>query len=90
MGGDEFAAILPDATRSHVQGVADDLCAAVREHIHTVASSRVHATISIGAIALDPGIHDRQEALAAADSALHVAKTAGSDRAVVHDSSHDA
>jgi trehalose synthase len=87
VGGDEFAAILPGTTPRLVQGLADDLCTAVREQSHTVGSSRVHATISIGCIFFDAGAYTRQEALAAADSALYEAKTGGSDRAVVHESS---
>ena len=87
MGGDEFAAILPDMTPSAVQGLADDLCQAVREQLHTVGSSQVQTTISIGAIFPDPGTHTRQDALAAADTALYEAKTTGCDRAVLHESS---
>jgi diguanylate cyclase (GGDEF)-like protein len=89
MGGDEFAAILPGTTPRLVQSQADDLCTAVREHMHNIDSRRVHATISIGAILLDPRTHTQQSALAAADAALHEAKTAGSDRAVVHEPYHN-
>jgi trehalose synthase len=87
MGGDEFAAVLRDATPQHVQSVADELCAAVREPSHAVGSDRVHATISIGSAFLDAGTQTHHEALLAADSALNEAKVAGCDRAILDESS---
>jgi trehalose synthase len=90
MGGDEFAAVLRDATPQLVQSLADGLCAAVREQSHAVGSSQVDATISIGGAFLDAGTQTHHEALLAADTALSEAKVAGGDRAIVHESSHGA
>jgi trehalose synthase len=87
MGGDEFAAVLRDATPQHVQSLADELCAAVREQSHAVGSNRVHATISIGAAFLNAGTQTHHEALLAADTALYECKVAGGDRAILHESS---
>lgn len=87
LGGDEFAAILSGTTAGTVQSLADDLCKAVREHSHAVGASRVHATISIGATIIDPGMHTHPDGLAAANTALHEAKISGSDRAILHCSS---
>ncbi len=85
IGGDEFAAVLPETAPRLLRSLADDLCAAVREQAHTVGSSRVHATISIGGAFLDPGTPTHHDALAAAQSALHEAKVAGGDRAIVQE-----
>ena len=90
MGGDEFAAVLRDATPQFVQSLADGLCAAVREQSHAVGSSRVHATISIGGAFLDAGTQTHHEALLAADTALYEAKVAGGDRAILHESNSSA
>ncbi len=90
MGGDEFATVVNSATPHLVRRLADDLCTAVREQPHTAGSSRVHATISIGGVFLDAGTPAHHEALLAADSALHEAKVAGGDRAIVHEPSHQA
>jgi len=84
MGGDEFAAVFRGATPALTQSLADGLCAAVREQPHAAGTSHVHATISIGAVLFDPGTQTHREALRAADAALHEAKVAGSDRAIVH------
>jgi len=86
MGGDEFAAVLRDATPPLVQSLADGLCAAVREQAHATGTSRIPATISIGAAFFDAGTQTHHEALLAADAALHEAKVAGGDCAIVHQS----
>ena len=90
MGGDEFAAVLRGATPQHVQSLADELCAGVREESHAVGSSHVHATISIGGAFLNAGTQTHHEALLAADTALYEAKVAGGDQAILHQSSQRA
>ncbi len=90
VGGDEFAAVIPDATPQLAQSLADDLCTAVREQLHPVGHSQVHATISIGGVLLDTPTATHREALAAAEAALWEAKTAGADRAILHDPSQSA
>ena len=90
MGGDEFAAVIRHATPPLIQSLADGLCAAVREQSHATGTNRIPATISIGAAFFDAGTQTHHEALLAADTALHEAKVAGGDRAIVHEPPHDA
>ena len=90
MGGDEFAAVIRHATPPLIQSLADGLCAAVREQSHATGTNRIPATISIGAAFFDAGTQTHHEALLAADTALHQAKVAGGDRAIVHEPRHDA
>ncbi len=85
MGGDEFAAVFRHATPPLIQSLADGLCTAVREHSHATGTGRIPATISIGAALFDAGTQTHHEALRAADTALHQAKVAGGDRAIVHE-----
>ena len=85
IGGDEFAAVLPATAPHLLWSLAEDLCTAVREQSHAVGSSRVHATVSIGGAILAPGTPTHHDALAAAHTALHEAKVAGGDRAIVHE-----
>jgi trehalose synthase len=86
MGGDEFAAVFHAATLPLIQSLADGLCTAVREQSHVTGSNRIPATISIGGAFFDAGTQTHQEALRAADTALHEAKVAGGDRAIVYES----
>ncbi len=87
MGGDEFAAVFHAATLPLIQSLADGLCTAVREQAHDIGISRIPATISIGGAFFDPGTQTHHEALLAADTALHEAKVAGGDCAIVRESS---
>ena len=89
MGGDEFAAVFRHATPPLIQSLADGLCTAVREHLHATGTGRIPATISIGAALFDAGTQTHHEALRAADTALHQAKVAGGDRAIVHEPPQD-
>jgi diguanylate cyclase (GGDEF)-like protein len=84
MGGDEFAAVIPQARPKLVQSLADDLCTAVREQSHAVGSSQVHATVTIGGVFLDPRTTKLHDALVAAEAALYEAKAAGADRVILH------
>lgn len=84
MGGDEFAAMLPGVVPDLLRSLADDLCTAVRDQSETAGTNRIRATISIGGAFLDPGTTTYRDALAAADAALHAAKSAGGDRAILH------
>ncbi len=70
-----------------IQSLADGLCTAVREHSHATGTGRIPA--SIGAALFDAGRQTRHEALRAADTALHQAKVAGGDRAIVHEPPQD-
>jgi diguanylate cyclase (GGDEF)-like protein len=86
MGGDEFAAVFHAATPPLIQSLADGLCTAVREQSHATGTNRIPATVSIGAAFFDAGTQTHHEALLAADTALHEAKVAGGDRAIVYQS----
>jgi diguanylate cyclase (GGDEF)-like protein len=80
-GGEEFVAALPDTGGEVAAVAADRLRRRVAEHPFSVGSGDVaHVTVSIG-VASDRGeITDPTELLAAADSALYLAKAAGRNR----------
>ena len=90
VGGDEFTAVFHTATPPLIQSLADGLCTAVREQSQTTGTSPIPATISIGAAFFDAGAQTHHEARLAADTALHEAKVAGGDCAVVHEPPQDA
>ena len=85
MGGDEFAAVFHAATPPLIQSLADGLCTAVREQTPATGTSPIPATISIGAAFFDAGTETHHEALLAAETALHEAKVAGGDRAIMYE-----
>jgi GGDEF domain-containing protein len=58
----------------------------VREQTSATGTRPIPATISIGGAFFDAGTQTHQEALLAADTALHEAKVAGGDRAIVYES----
>ena len=83
MGGDEFVLLLPEAGLEGAQKIADKLLALFRQPF-TVASHRLHTTLSVG-IALYP--HDGvsfDELLKNADTALYRAKQAGRNTRVFY------
>ena len=83
LSGDEFALLLPEATREVAELVAGKLVRLVARHHVAVGSERAHVTASIG-VALFEGLDDL-ELLALADAAMYSAKAAGRNRFVVFD-----
>lgn len=87
-GGDEFVALLPDATPNVAREVAERLRASVAS-LHSARRDRPEESVSVSAslaIACAPGDGDSvQTLLAAADRALFHAKRDGRNRVVVAD-----
>jgi len=82
IGGDEFAALLPDTSPEKAARVAEDLVRAVREHPVLADGQDVEARITVGVTARGPGGENEPRAvLRQADRALYAAKAAGGDRA---------
>jgi diguanylate cyclase (GGDEF)-like protein len=71
IGGDEFAALLPDTTSETALAVGDRIRTAI------AALVEPHVTVSIG---VAPLAGDARAALLAADGALYLAKATGRDR----------
>jgi diguanylate cyclase (GGDEF)-like protein len=78
-GGDEWLAVLPDATLDDAIVRADDLLVRLRGAVPFPEQVAVACTASIG-IAAAPRHTEADEILAEADRALYAAKTAGRDR----------
>ena len=86
MGGDEFAAVFHATTPPVIRSLADGLYRPCTSRHMPPAPTELLATISIGAAFFDAGAQTHHEALLAADTALHEAKVAGGDRAIVYES----
>jgi diguanylate cyclase (GGDEF)-like protein len=88
-GGEEFAAILPEADADAARRASERVRAAVSELRFTSVDGREFGpvTVSIGLTTVIGEAADRSAVLARADGALYEAKRAGRDR-VVHDADH--
>jgi diguanylate cyclase (GGDEF)-like protein/PAS domain S-box-containing protein len=85
LGGEEFAALLPDTSRADAHATAERLRAAIaRLSIDPrTGAPPLTVTVSVGVAAFDPGAPDLADALRRADDALYAAKRGGRNRTVV-------
>lgn len=81
LGGEEFAALLPQTGRKAALDVAEKLRAAVAARTFDVpGGGRLSVTASFGVATLDRSVPDLDALLKNADTALYAAKAAGRDR----------
>jgi diguanylate cyclase (GGDEF)-like protein len=83
LGGEEFAALLPDTTRERALDVAEQIRSSFAEATREVAGRPVVATVSIGMVVSHDAVLDLFTLLAQADHALYRAKDAGRNRVEV-------
>ena len=80
MGGEEFALVLPRASRDQALGIGQRLCEQMRNHPFVLENGSVmHATVSVGMHAVQqplPG-DTLEQFISQADAALYLAKTSG-------------
>jgi diguanylate cyclase (GGDEF)-like protein len=79
VGGEEFAILLPEASREAACAVADRLCVRVRD----LPGPRA-ITVSCGVASFPEDAKNPTELLAASDAALYSAKERGKDRVAVY------
>jgi diguanylate cyclase (GGDEF)-like protein len=77
LGGEEFAAILPDADEHAAMAVAEKLRLAIRALDFPGSRPAIRVSASFGVSTFDPGRDDLQSVLLKADEALYEAKGAG-------------
>jgi diguanylate cyclase (GGDEF)-like protein/PAS domain S-box-containing protein len=81
IGGEEFAAVLPQANAGQAMGVAERLRAEIAaQRIDIGSDAPISVTVSIGVCSTDPGSTDLDDMLKAADTALYAAKQNGRNR----------
>jgi diguanylate cyclase (GGDEF)-like protein len=78
-GGEEFCALLPNASEDEAMAVAERLRRDFAKTDLPVEGRSFSATVSIGAVEIDPD-ENIDQALRRADAALYLAKTNGRDR----------
>lgn len=77
LGGDKFAALLPDCSEAFGHTVAEQLRRAVQDWEPTVQERSFQLGVSIGLVVLDGSDHEVSAILHAADMACYDAKRAG-------------
>ena len=82
LGGEEFAALLPQTGAVGAMDVAERMRKAVAASVIEHGSTRLMATASLGVASLDATARDADILLSRADTALYQAKEAGKNRAV--------
>ena len=83
MGGEEFAALVPNTDRRGALEVAEKLRAAIERLKFVFADQEIFITASFGVVTLDPSITEFRTILDHADEALYAAKSEGRNRCVV-------
>jgi two-component system cell cycle response regulator len=76
-GGEEFLVVSPDCDREQIHVCAERIRLAMEEQPVLAHSSRIAITVSAGTAILAPPLNTEKDALAAADTALYRAKSAG-------------
>lgn len=80
LGGEEFAALLPQTAMAGAVGLAERLRRAVAEMVVPLAGTDLRVTISVGVAERQPGEASFDHLLGRADQALYRAKQSGRDR----------
>ena len=82
-GGEEFAVILPNASRDNIYAAYDRFREMVSEHLFEYESNQFHITVSIG-IAFSNNAESANDLLSQADQALYQAKDTGRNKTVTY------
>jgi len=83
-GGDEFVAVLPEATQQAVVGAAERVRRAIESlELITPDGSRLHATASIGIAVYPDHADSAKDLLMFADNMMYRAKAAGKDQVAI-------
>ena len=82
-GGEEFAAVLPNASARAAVQIADRIRTLVERYAFLWDRQSIPVTLSIGVANLSSAEKDSQALIEAADAALYQAKRSGRNRVVV-------
>jgi diguanylate cyclase (GGDEF)-like protein len=83
-GGEEFVAILPEATAEGAIVVAERIRSSVESSVATLDDLRISVTVSVGISELGTATGTTEGLLGAADEALYRSKSGGRNRVSVH------
>jgi diguanylate cyclase len=81
-GGEEFCVFLPNTSEKDATGLAERIRLGVEKSLHDINQKTIKATVSVGVADSVRAGYDFKGLVAAADSALYVAKNKGRNRVV--------
>ncbi len=84
IGGDEFAALMPNTSAEDAAGVAAELLDTIRSHGIVLGAQRMRPTACAGIAPLEEGRAESNDVMVAADLALYEAKEHGRDRVEIY------
>ena len=84
IGGDEFAALMPNTPTEDASRVAGQLLQTIRSHGVVLGAQRLRPTACAGIAAFSEGKADSNDVMVAADLALYEAKEHGRDRVAIY------
>ncbi|MEJ2440953.1 MAG: EAL domain-containing protein [Gammaproteobacteria bacterium] len=87
LGGDEFALLMHDISKEQVTTIAEQYRQAIASHSFIAGGKRIDTGCSIGVALYDLDISNKEDLLARADIACHVAKRSGRNRVYIFE--HD-
>ena len=81
-GGEEFLVVSPDCDGEQIQTCAERIRSAMAAQPVLAHGAEIAITVSAGTAVLVPRLNTEKEAIAAADTALYRAKSAGRNQVV--------
>jgi diguanylate cyclase (GGDEF)-like protein len=78
IGGEEFAALIPDVSADWAAALAETLCQKIRKSVFIACGKRITVTVSVG-IAMRTTGEDFDTVMRRADDAVYAAKEGGRD-----------
>jgi diguanylate cyclase (GGDEF)-like protein len=85
LGGEEFAAVLPETDHAAAVKMAERTCREMSSEPFIVDGSAIRATVSVGVASRRPNDDNAAELLRRADHALYEAKSGGRNRVIATD-----
>ena len=82
-GGEEFVVILPETTPENAALAAEKMRSTLEEYTFVIGSEEIKVTMSFGVAGIDDTVHDAEDLIRRADTAMYKAKGSGRNRVEV-------
>ena len=82
-GGEEFLVILPETTPENAALAAEKMRSTLEEYTFVIGSEEIKVTMSFGVAGIDDTVHDAEDLIRRADTAMYKAKGSGRNRVEV-------